>query len=417
MKKRILFVFLALVLVVSLVAFAACKAEEEPPVEEEEEAPPVEEEVPPVEEEEEVWEWPDKLSVTTVSPGIGPYEAAIAWTTPLAEDTGMKIRIVTSDSPHLTQRWLKQGMFFAAYERAHTDILEAKEAYATRDGGAFQASTLYAAVKLDSGFMVRGDSGIKTPYDLKGKKLITFTMAPVIKVMMEGLLAWGNVSPEDVEWVPAGSMDAMVRFLIDGKGDICYGGPTMPFAYEVEASPHGLAWLELDRKKDPEGAKRFADIYLMATFGIMTTGVESAHGVPGMSAVRGMSVYPDADPELVYRVVKWLDENYDKYKDAHPWCEQMTLDNLMILIETNYQVVHEGVIRYLKEKGLWTPAHEARNQHNIELLTMWEEAYQKAIDLADERGIEVNPQNEEWMELWEDYKKDLPRFKVFEGLD
>jgi len=404
MKNRILLVFLAVALVVSLVAFAACAKEEE--------APPVEEE-----EEEEVWQWPDKLSVTTVSPGVGPYEAAVAWTTPLAEDTGMKIRIVTSDNPHLTQKWLKQGMFFAAYERAHTDILEARGGMATRDGGAFRASNLYAAVKLDTGFMVRGDSGIKTPYDLKGKKLITFTPAPIIKVMMEGLLAWGNVSPEDVEWVPAGSMEAMVRFLIDGKGDITYGGPTMPFAYEAEASPHGLAWLEMDREKDPEGAKRFTDVYPYTQLGIMTTGVESAHGVPSMSAVRGISVYPDADPELVYRVVKWLDENYDRYKDAHPWCAMMTLDNLLIVTETSYQATHEGVIRYLEEKGLWTPAHEARNKHNIELLTIWEEAYQKAIELADDKGIAVDPENEEWLELWEDYKKDLPGIKVYEGLD
>ena len=50
MKKRILSVFLALVLVVSLAAFAACAAEEEPPVVEEE--PPVVEEEPPVVEEE-----------------------------------------------------------------------------------------------------------------------------------------------------------------------------------------------------------------------------------------------------------------------------------------------------------------------------------------------------------------------------
>ena len=45
MRKRILLVLLAVALVVSLVAFAACKDEEAPPVEEE--APPVEESAPP----------------------------------------------------------------------------------------------------------------------------------------------------------------------------------------------------------------------------------------------------------------------------------------------------------------------------------------------------------------------------------
>jgi len=50
MKNRVLLIFLAVVLVVSTVAFAACKAEEEPPVVEE------------------VWEWPDKLSVLAIGP-------------------------------------------------------------------------------------------------------------------------------------------------------------------------------------------------------------------------------------------------------------------------------------------------------------------------------------------------------------
>ena len=42
MKKRVLLVILAIVLSVSLMAFAACKAEEEPPVVEEAEVPPEE---------------------------------------------------------------------------------------------------------------------------------------------------------------------------------------------------------------------------------------------------------------------------------------------------------------------------------------------------------------------------------------
>ena len=55
MKRRVWLVFLAVILVASLLAFTACK-EEEPPVEEEEE-PPVEEE------EEEVWEWPKEFKI------------------------------------------------------------------------------------------------------------------------------------------------------------------------------------------------------------------------------------------------------------------------------------------------------------------------------------------------------------------
>ena len=131
-----------------------------------------------------------------------------------------------------------------------------------------------------------------------------------------------------------------------------------------------------------------------------------------------MSIWPDADEELVYQLVKWLDENYDKYKDAHPWCAQMTIENLLALSETHYQPLHEGTVRYLEEKGLWTDRHQARWQQNVELLDKWIKAYQQAIEYADENEIEVDPENEEWLNVWADFSSDLPLLKrFFAGLD
>ena len=134
----------------------------------------------------------------------------------------------------------------------------------------------------------------------------------------------------------------------------------------------------------------------------------------GIKAVRA-----DADPELVYHIVKWCDENYDRFKDAHPTLSGMSLEMLLRVIGISFVPVHEGTIRYLKEKGLWTDAHEVRNQANIELMTRWCEAYETAIDRADEKGISVDPKNEEWIEPWENYEKELglPRFTTFPGLD
>jgi hypothetical protein len=93
----------------------------------------------------------------------------------------------------------------------------------------------------------------------------------------------------------------------------------------------------------------------------------------------------------------------------------MTAEVMTELAESDFIPVHEGTIRYLKEKDLWTAAHETRNQLNIDNLTKWVDAYAAAIDLADEKGIVVHPTNEEWMNLWEDYKNGLtlPTLKMF----
>jgi len=142
-------------------------------------------------------------------------------------------------------------------------------------------------------------------------------------------------------------------------------------------------------------------------------------GVRGIVGINPLMTREDADTELVYHVAKWLDENYDLYKDNHAWNQYMTIDNLMNILETWFVPAHDGLIKYLKEKGLWTAAHDARQAQNVELITRYCDAFQEAIDLADDQGIDVNPENEEWIELWENYKKQLglPKCKTFLGLE
>ena len=74
---------------------------------------------------------------------------------------------------------------------------------------------------------------------------------------------------------------------------------------------------------------------------------------------------------------------------------------------------HEGLIRYLKELGLWTKAHERRQKQNVDLITRYCEANASAIELADDKRVFVSAKNPEWVEFWENYKKELglPRFQ------
>ena len=87
----------------------------------------------------------------------------------------------------------------------------------------------------------------------------------------------------------------------------------------------------------------------------------------------------------------------------------------MELAEKEFVPLHNGAVKYLEEIGRWTEAHEARRQQNIDLMTRYEQAYAEAIDLADAKGITVDPANEEWQELWKNYREDLglPPFRLF----
>jgi len=351
--------------------------------------------------------------------GSAGYAVAVAWTTPLSDATGTKIRVVTEESDLLRGLWIKQGLFFTSSGPTQMQI-DGTLGYNTRDGGPYQTRLIYPISKADMGFAVRGDSGIKTPHDIKpGMKIIYISFAPHGRTYMEAILAWAQVDPDDVSWVPAGSIAANTRFITDGKGDVAIGFPATPYWYETEASPHGLAWIEMDAQADPEGAARYVEVMPDTMFATMDQGVPTAHGVKAVANLAGYCTRAETDPELVYHVVKWLDENNDLYKDGHPWCPSMTIANLMTLAEVSWTPLHDGSVKYLEEKGLWTDKHEARRQANIDLITRYISAYQVAIGLADDKGIDVDSTNEQWTALWEDYKQklNLPRLQPFTGID
>ena len=183
---------------------------------------------------------------------------------------------------------------------------------------------------------------------------------------------------------------------------------------EAQAAPHGIRFIELPASKDPEGAARFLEFRPTLSFAKSRLGVKEAIGVEQLVTYTPIICLADKDPELTYHLAKWWDENYDRYKDAHSLAVGMSIDSFRGLLDTTYLPVHEGTIRYLKEKGLWTVDDDKRQEYNVNLLNRYIEAYQACIKKADGEGVKVDPQNKEWTELWENYKKEhnLPLFKV-----
>jgi TRAP-type uncharacterized transport system substrate-binding protein len=360
--------------------------------------------------------------MTVVVPGgaqTPAYAATVGWSNLMAADTGMKTALIAESTQVAAMKILRDGKANVAATAATQGQWMATANYATRDGGAWQIRLLYPSSVADAGYMVPKNSSIKTPYDIKpGAKIIYVTLDPNLKKAMDALLAWGKIDPNSVTFVPVNSMEAACRAIIEGRGDVSWMSTTWPSAYEVEASPGGMAWVALDAKADPAAAERWYNTYSFGAFGVMSTGVPSAKGVPSVVGISADAVRQDVDPQLVYKMVEWLDLNYGRYKDSHAWCAGMTLGNLLKLSETQWQPIHEGAILYLKAKGLWTDKHQARWQANVDLIGTWEKAYQDAIKQADQKGISVTPENKAWLDFWLSYQQDknLKTIMNFRGL-
>ena len=353
--------------------------------------------------------WPTILSVPRV--GLETPNVVKIWTSLLAEDTGMKVHISFAPDKATKFKWVHYGIVdMADGGGAEFDqMLRGVRRYGNHDTGAFPLRIVWVLSKYDSGFIVRGDSHIKDIYDIKpGVKVVDMTSYLDSQTNVEGLLAWAGIYDleNDVTWVRANSTEEKAKLVVDGKADIAWSVPSSPSIYEAEKNPHGLRWIDLNGEKDPEGAKRFHGKCPLIGFGSMFRGVPSARGHWGMVGIDQFCCRADAGTELIYNLAKWLDENWTRYKDLHLWLEQTTLKNLMERLDNTFIPCHDGLIKYLKELGLWTDAHEERHKANVDLVTRYCVATQEAHWLADEKQIVVSHDNPEWVDLWENYKKE-----------
>jgi len=353
------------------------------------------------------WKWPSIVYVT--ASGQSGMAKFASWATIMEADTGMAIRVVPESSPVKETLNLRQGKMLlgSASKSAYRNVIEALEDMAIRDGGAYQVRIVWVNDLAHSGFFVRGDSKIKTLADIKpGTRFAVWDMKESTLNPTKSLLAWVQLDPKDVVWVNAGSYDGAMRAVVDGRADIVFCFPTSPAVFEAAAAPQGIRFIDLDAKADPDGAKRWQAVNRLYSFGPMGAGVPQAIGRWGTVGYISIVTREESDPELIYNIARWLDANYARYKDTYASNQFMTLDHLMENLNTIYFPVHEGLIKFLKEKGKWTPDHDKRQQKNIDLLTTYQKAYAAAIALADQKKIAVEPTNRAWIELWENYKKE-----------
>ena len=371
------------------------------------------------------YQWPENFSFSVLKvSGLETADVLRKLAAVLSRSTGAKVHLAHAASKSDKFKWVHYGLadVVDGGDMDFRQMLEGDKLYRNRETGAFPVRLVWVLSKYDSGFIVRGDSRIKDVHDIKpGVRVVDMSYFASQKVV-EALLAWAGIKDleKDVKWVKATSTEHKAQLIVDGEADVAFAVPTGEITEKADKNPHGLRWLDLNPDKDSEGEKRFREkspVY-PEYFGPMFRGVQSCRGHWGLVGADQLCCRENASTGLIYHLVKWIDDNYPKFKDLHPWLEQMTRQNIMEKLDHTFLPAHEGLIKYLKELGLWSEAHEARQKQNTGLVSRWCEARQKAMWLADEKGVVVSGENPEWAELWENYKKELglPVFDLLPSL-
>ena len=245
---------------------------------------------------------------------------------------------------------------------------------------------------------VRANSGIKTIEDLKGKRVAYFVGNPGMNSIVEGNLAFGGLTWDDVEKVEYRSNAAGYDSVIEGTADATAFGGASSSAYKLEASPHGLYWLPKPAE-DVGGWERLNKICPFSYPALFTFGAGCSEENPIWLGAYNNYIFtkPDLEENTAYWITKAIWETYDLATQISDSMVEYNLPESGLKTKWPYPW-HEGSIKYLKEVGLWGPAQEANQQPLIDRQEALAELWNKTIDEATDAKMATTEFPAFWLE-------------------
>lgn len=290
--------------------------------------------------------------------GASGYVEASAVADALGRTYGSRVRLQPSGTSigrlqplkqrRATHGWLATEVYFAA---------EGLYEYASADWGPQDLRTLLGRVNTVS-VVTTKVSGIKTFADLKGKRYAIAKANTSVNAKLDPLFAAAGISLNDMQLIEFPSYGATMKALIEGKADAAGASPHTVSLKELEASPNGINWIEIPKSDTVLWEKFQKALPLVSPYHEdLGAGITKDKPVWMMGFRYPMiTVYADAKDEETYAVTKAVVENYPLYKDASPIMPRWEVSN-----SGAYPMdapFHTGAIKYLTEKGIWSPAHQ-----------------------------------------------------------
>ena len=334
-------------------------------------------------------ELPATMTWSSYDVGSAGYAEASAIADAMGREYGTKVRIQPSGSsigrlqPVLQKRadigFLATEAFFAA---------EGTEDFGKKRWGP-QDIRVLAGRPASFGLPAAADAGIKSFADLKGKRMALVAGNPSVNVKCEAYIGFGGITLDDVEVVMFPTYGAAMSSIAQGQSDFTCTTTTPSQMYELAESPRGIIWLEVS-PDDTAGWNRMRAIAPFFGPNSETVGAGISEEKPvNIMAYRYpvMTVRADMDADQVYAFMKAMDDTFDLYKGATKVMPRWDLK--MSGVPPVDAPFHEGAVRYLTEKGIWTDAHEQWNQARLARLNAlraaWDETMAQGKDLSEEQ--------------------------------
>jgi TRAP transporter TAXI family solute receptor len=230
-------------------------------------------------------------------------------------------------------------------------------------GKGYDIRLLMLGMRNAASTVVRRDSGILTYEDLRGKRVVLdFGTQQALNLGSRVSLIAGGLTEKDVIVSRAADIPACVQLLKEKKVDACFGGIGVPVFRELAAAGGGIRYLA-PNKKYMEEVNKISRAYFLMTVKKGPPGIdEDIDLVTRNFVIASRANLPD---DLAYRIVKAVWENDRELAPKHPQLADWVKEHFVG--EQATAPYHPGAIRFYREKGVWTPRMQARQE---ELLRM-----------------------------------------------
>ncbi|MBI2204269.1 MAG: TAXI family TRAP transporter solute-binding subunit [Candidatus Rokubacteria bacterium] len=347
---------------------------------------------------------PRTLVWTAYDVGSAGYIQAASIGHAMAQKAGITVRVIPAGNDVSRQAPLASGRAqFGALGIASFLSQEAVFEFAGTDWGPQPVRIVGAAWgDFNTGNVAAGgDTGAKTVFDLKGKRIAWVVGAPALNQNMTAFLACANLTWNDVKKTDFPSWGAAGRAVIEGTADAYIASTNSGVVYELAASPRKyIAPAVPSPQEDPACWQRLKKAAPYFEYNVATVGAPPiSKDAPHKGATYGypiVTAYANQPDEIVYQQTKLLYDLLPDYVAAHPGNDGFDLKKQRLKWVMPY---HNGAIRYFKEKGVWTAELEKHNQSLLKRQEVLQGAWDRAQGEASEKKIKVADFPKHWMKV------------------
>ncbi|WP_444984815.1 TAXI family TRAP transporter solute-binding subunit [Halomonas mongoliensis] len=333
-------------------------------------------------------ELPSSMMWGAYDVGSSGYAEASAIADAFGREFGTRVRIQPSGSAIGRLQPLVNGR--TDYAFLATEAFFASEGtydFADRSWGPQDLRAL-GGRPASGGLVTAADANIRQISDVEGKRVAYVAGNPSINIKLDAMLAFAGLTRDDVDAITFPTYAAAMSSLSEGRSDATFTVTTPSQMYELAESPRGIHWVEIP-PDDEDGWGNMSQVApIFSPFEESVGAGLSEENSVNMVAYRYPMVVTRSDlsDDEAYAFIKAIDEAYNLYKDATAVMYRWEID----LFGTPPLDVpfHDGAIRYLEEKGIWTDEHQVWNDERKvrleSLIAAWDDAMEEGGELSDD---------------------------------